>query len=512
MTENLSESNKRIAKNTLFLYVRMGLSILVNLYTVRVIWQVLGIDDYGIYTLVGGIVLMFQFLNGAMTATSQRYISFELGRGRDSERLHRVFSVSVSVHYVLAFIILVLAETAGLWFVNSQLNIPPHRMAAANWVYQCSVLAFLVSVVSVPYNACIVAHERMKAYGYMGILEVVLKLVIVFLLLFIPYDKLIVYALLVLAVQCLVRVLYQVYCRRNFAECRYRYRRDRRLMRDMFSFAGWSFLGNMGFSVRDQGLNILLNIFFNVAMNAAKGVATNISNVVMGFTANFQMALNPQITKRYASGDTPSMLELVFRGCKYSFLLLMVIVVPLWVACREVLCLWLDDVNTWMVGFLRLVFITALIDSMASPIVTALQATGRIKRFQIIISVIMVANIPLAWVWLKCHADPYAVVYVTIITSAVGLAGRLALLRELVPFDLWGEMLRLARQLLPAFAVSGCCAWFLYPLFGQNVLALAAFGLVSLAVSAAAIYLLSLGRGEKDMVRRLACERLHIKV
>lgn len=426
-----SASNKRIAKNTLFLYVRMGLSILVNLYTVRVIWQVLGIDNYGIYNLVGGIVLMFQFLNSAMVASSQRFISFELGKG-NINNLRKVFSISVTVHYLLAGVILLLAETVGLWFLNAKLNIPADRMIAANWVYQCSILAFLVTVISVPYNACIVAHEHMKAYGYFGILEVLLKLGIVFLLMAIPFDKLITYAILVLVVQVSIRIIYQVYCRRHFPECHYNYTRDPHLMRDMFSFAGWSFLGNMGFSVRDQGLNIILNMFFNVAMNAARGIALQISNVISGFAFNFQMALNPQITKRYAAGEIESMINLVFRGCKFSLYLLSIIAIPLWIACEDILKLWLDTVTPQTIVFLRLALIMALIDSMVSPITTAIQATGQIKVFQILISIIMIASIPIAWIFMKISPNPYVVMYVAIGCSMTAIITRLYVLKTLI--------------------------------------------------------------------------------
>lgn len=244
----MQTSNRKIVKNTLFLYVRMFLTIIVNLYAVRVIWQVLGIDNYGIYNIVGGIVTMFSFLNNAMVASSQRFISFELGRN-NAHNLHKVFCISVTVHFLLAIAIILLAETAGLWFVNDKLNIPTTRMYAANWVYQCSIFAFAINVISVPYNACIVAHEHMKAYGYFSILEVILKLLIVFLLLLIPFDKLITYSLLVLGVTIMMRIIYGMYCRKHFPECRYHYVSDHHLMRDMFSFAGWSFIGNLGFSV-----------------------------------------------------------------------------------------------------------------------------------------------------------------------------------------------------------------------------------------------------------------------
>lgn len=494
-----SADNKRIAKNTLFLYVRMFLTIVVNLYAVRVIWQVLGVDDYGVYNVVGGIVTMFAFLNNAMVASSQRFISFELGTG-DNERLKKVFCISVTVHILLAITILLLAETIGLWFLNEKLNIPAGRMSAANWVYQCSIIAFMINVVSVPYNACIVAHEHMKAYGYFGILEVIMKLAIVFLLLAIPFDKLITYAVLVVCVSAIMRLIYGIYCRRNFSECRYKLISDHHLMRDMFSFAGWSFIGNLGFSVRDQGLNIVVNLFFNVAVNAAKGVVMQIGSAVNGFAQNFQMALNPQITKRYASGDIASMVNLVFYGCKYSAMLMMFIVVPLFFASEHILKLWLGYLAPYTVGFMRLVLIMVFIDSVIGPVTTALQATGRIKWFQIIVSIIMLANIPMAWLWLKFDVNPYVVMYVSIITSVIAFIARLILLRREIYFSFRAYFSKVFFRIIPVLITAGGISWWIYDKFPQNLMGLVSYVALSSLLIAILSYIIGLEYHEKKLI------------
>lgn len=494
-----SEDNKRIAKNTLFLYMRMFLTIVVNLYTVRFIWQVLGVDDYGIYNVVGGIVMMFSFLNNAMVASSQRFISFELGR-KDEHRLNKVFCISLTVHFMLAVVVLVLAESIGLWFLNNKLNIPAERMYAANWVYQCSIIAFLVTIVSVPYNACIVAHEHMKIYGYFGVLEVLLKLVIVFLLIFIGGDKLIVYSILVLAVAVLMRVLYQIYCHRHFNECRVHRVSDGHLMRDMFSFAGWSFIGNLGFSVRDQGINIILNLFFNVAINASKGIAGQIGATINGFAANFQMALNPQITKRYASGDTEGMMNLVFQGCKYSVLLMTFIIVPLIVAAEQILTLWLGEVTPYTAGFLQLTLCLVLVESIVNPITTALQATGHIRNFQIIISIIMLMSLPLAWFWLKLDADPYIVMIVCIIMSVIGVIARLMLLHELVSYSYRKYFTEVILKIIPVVAISAPLSWWIYTLFPQNLASLILWGVLSCCLTGVIIFVLALKNSERRMI------------
>ena len=488
----------------------MFLTILVNLYTVRVIWNVLGVDDYGIYNVVGGIVLMFAFLNNAMVASSQRFISFELGTG-DFQRLKKIFAISVTVHAMLALGILILAESIGLWFLNERLNIPPGRMYAANWVYQCSIIAFIINVISVPYNACIVAHEHMKQFGYFGILEVLLKLVIVFLLLIIPFDKLITYSVLVVCVAVTMRLIYGIYCRRHFDECRFAFVSDHNLMKDMFSFAGWSFIGNMGFAVRDQGLNIIVNLFFNVAVNAAKGVANQIGNVISGFAGSFQMALNPQITKQYAAGDSATMLKLVFRGCKFSVLLMMLITVPLYFATPEVMKLWLQEVAPYTDGFVKLILIMILIDSMGVPITTALQATGHIKWFQILISIIMALNLPLAWLWLTIDRNPYVVVFVAILTSAIGVATRLCLLHNEVIFSYRSFLLQVVMRVFPtlfiSFVISGC----LYIVIPHSLPGIVCFICCSVSVVAASSIIIGLDTSERQYVTAQLLNRLKIR-
>ncbi len=502
-----STDNKRIAKNTLFLYFRMFLTIIVNLYAVRVIWQVLGVEDYGVYNVVGGIVIMFAFLNNAMIASSQRFISYELGTG-DSEKLRKVFSMSMTVHSLIAMIVFILAETIGLWFLNAKLNIPSDRMVAANWVYQCSILAFMINVVSVPYNSCIVAHEHMKAYGYFGILEVILKLVIVFLLLFISFDKLITYAILIVCVTVMMRFLYGFYCRKNFEECNYKYTSDRALMREMFSFAGWSFIGNIGFSVRDQGLNIVLNLFFNVAVNAAKGIATQVGVVINGFAQNFQMALSPQITKRYAAGEIDSMMSLVFRGCKFSVLLMMFIVIPFYFTAGDIMRMWLGDVAPFTVGFTRLVLIMTLVDSIVSPITTALQATGRIKWFQIIISIIMFSNLPLAWIWLKLSLNPYIVLYVSILTSLSGVVARLILLHRQISFSYSKYFTEVICRIIPVLLFSAAISWLLYSQLNHTMPELFLFILLSVITTGLLIYGVGLNYNERLSLTRIVIARI----
>lgn len=426
------ENNKRIAKNTLLLYFRMLLTIVVGLYTSRVVLNTLGVSDYGVYNVVGGIVAMLSFLNSALTAASQRFIAFELGR-RDLSRLRKIFCTSVTIHATLAIIIFIIAETVGLWFINTHLNIEVDRLVAANWVYQFSIFTFMLTVLSVPYNSCIVAHEHMNAFAYISILEVALKLLIVYLLLVISYDKLITYGILVFAVALVVRLTYGVYCKRHFDECTYHFILDKKLFKEMFSFAGWSVVGNLSFSFKDQAANVILNLFFGTVVNAARGVALQVNGIIAGFSTNFMMALNPQITKQYASGDIKGSMKLVYAGSRFSFFLLAFIAIPVMINLDYLLKLWLGIVPKYTSDFLFLALVAALINSMAQPLVTALQATGKIKVFQISICIVMLCELPVAYIILHFGGQPYMAMYPTVLVVFVGLFTRFIVLKQQVP-------------------------------------------------------------------------------
>lgn len=427
----VTTSNKRIAKNASLLYIRMLLTIVVGLYTSRVVLNTLGVSDYGVYNVVGGIVAMLSFLSSALAAASQRFFSFELGRG-DLQRLKNIFRTSVSVHIVLSIIVFIVAETIGLWFVNTYLNIAPDRMVAANWVYQCSILTFMLTVLSVPYNACIVAHEHMDAFAYISIVEVTLKLLIVYLLSVINYDKLIIYGIFVSCVALAIRVVYGIYCKRKFEECAYHFNIDKKLFNEMFAFAGWSVIGNLGFSVKDQVANIILNLFFGTIVNAARGIALQVNGIISGFSINFMMALNPQITKQYATGNVYGSMRLVYAGCRYSFFLLALITIPVMINIDYLLRLWLGIVPEYTATFLLLALICALINSMAMPLTTAIQATGNIKAFQTSICIIMMCEVPLAYLILSCGGKPYMAMYPTVLVTMVALFARFDILRKLV--------------------------------------------------------------------------------
>lgn len=426
-----SEANKRIAKNTAMLYIRMLFSMVVSLYTARIVINTLGIEDYGIYNVVGGVVTMFGFLSASMTSATQRFLNFELGKGNFLQ-LRRVFSMSLNIHFVIAIAIFVLAETIGLWFLNTQLTIPAERMLAANWVYQFSIFSFIININTVPYNAAIIAHERMTVYAYLGILEVLLKLVIVFLLQWFGNDKLTFYAFLLFAVTLFTRVLYILYSLKKFPETKYFFFWDSDLFKTLMSFSGWNLWGNMAAVSFNQGVNILLNIFFGPPVNAARGIAYSIKGAVSGFVQNFQIALNPQIVKSFAGGDLRYMHQLIFQGAKYSFFLLFILTLPVLLETEMILKLWLKIVPDYAVIFTRLVLINILIDSVSGPLMTAAQASGKIKLYQTVVGGLLLLILPVSYLFLKLGFPPQATLYISITVSVIALYIRLLILRNLV--------------------------------------------------------------------------------
>lgn len=408
-------NNKRIAKNTLLLYFRMLFMMAVSLYTSRVVLATLGIEDYGIYNVVGGIVVVLSFLNGAMAGATQRFLNVELGKC-DYGQLRKVFSTSIIIHMWVAGAIILLAETIGVWFLNAQMNIASERMTAANWVFQFSIAAFVFNVISVPYNACIIAHEKMSAFAYISVLEVVLKLLVVYALLLVSFDKLIFYAFLIMCVGIVIRIVYNLYCNRHFDECKsIDWHVDKRLMKSMLSFSGWTIFGNLGFVFHTQGIAILMNIFFGATVNAAQGVANQINGVVKNFVQNFLTALNPQVVKSYAAGELEDMHRLILRGCRIAFFLVAFFVVPLTLEAPTVLGIWLKEVPEYTVIFVRLVLLLTLFDSFSGLLATAKGATGDIKVYQIVLTTIGFFHLPLSWLFFCLGYEPYYAMYVYLV-------------------------------------------------------------------------------------------------
>lgn len=428
---DIAANNKRIAKNTLLLYFRMLLIMLVTFYTSRVVLHTLGVVDYGIYNVVGGIVAMFGFLNTAMSSATQRYLTFELGR-RDSDKLKRVFITSMNIHILIAILVFVLAETIGLWFLCHKMIIPEERFTASMWVYQCSILSTMVMFVSVPYNATIIAHEKMSAFAYISILEVVLKLLIVYLLLIGNVDKLILYAILMLGVQIVIRMIYNIFCRRHFDETKYKLFFDKGLFKEMLSFSGWNLFGNIATVAYTQGLNILLNMFFGPVVNAAQGVAVQVQHAVSQFSVNFQTAINPQITKSFAVQDLNYMHSLIFRSSRFTFFLLLCISLPVLIETDFILGIWLKEVPQYTSVFLRIVLFVTIINALSNPLMISAQATGNVKIYQSVIGGILLTILPIAYIVLKLGGNPQSVFIVHLIICAIAFAVRLFIIKPMI--------------------------------------------------------------------------------
>lgn len=450
---DVAANNRRIAKNTMMLYFRMLLIMAVSFYTSRVVLQTLGVVDYGIYNVVGGIVAMFGFLNSAMSSSTQRYLTFELGRG-DTERLKKVFVTSMNIHIMISVIVFVLAETIGLWLLYNKMTIPIERFNAAFWVYQCSILSTMVMFISVPYNATIIAHEKMSAFAYISILEVVLKLLIVYLLLIGDIDKLILYAVLMLTVQVIIRFIYNIYCTRHFEETKYSFLFDKPLFKEMLSFSGWNLWGNMAAVAYTQGLNILLNMFFGPVVNAARGVAVQVQQAVTQFSMNFQTAINPQITKSYAVEDYEYMHSLIFRSSRFTFFLLLCICLPVFMEAEALLGIWLKEVPEYSAVFLRIILCVTIVDALANPLMISAQATAHIKIYQSVVGGILLTILPIAYVVLKLGGNPQSVFIVHLLICTIAFIVRLFIIRPMIRLSLT----KYIKEVIVRCAVVGICA------------------------------------------------------
>ena len=423
-----AENNKRIAKNTLMLYFRMLLMMLIGLYTSRVILDKLGEIDFGIYNVVGGFVAMFTVISGAMTTATQRFLSIEIGKGENGD-VKGIFGTMLIIHILLAVIILLLAETVGIWFLNNHMNFPLDRYEAANWVFQFSLLVFILSVINVPYNGALIAYEKMSAFAYFSIIDAVLKLVICYVIAMTSFDRLIVYAALMALVQISLITAYYLYSKRNFPECRFVGNLNYQYTKEVTSFVGWNLIGSLAGVAKEQGVNVVLNIFFGPTVNAARGIAYQVLTKLNGFVSNFQMAMNPQIIKNYASGNREDMYKLVFRGAKMSYLLLLTLAQPIAVEAPLVLGIWLKDVPDYTVIFLRLAILTALLNTLSNPLIVSMHASGKVRDYQIVVGGISLLTLPIVYFTFKLGAEPY---YAMVIAFAVEFICHIARLYMLV--------------------------------------------------------------------------------
>ncbi len=430
MSELTSSINsKRIVKNTLMLYIRMLLTMVISLFTVRVLLQALGVVDYGIYNVVGGLVTFLSFLTITMSSATQRYLSFSLGK-KDKKEFQQLFSMNVLIYLFLAIVIIILAETIGLWFLNTYLNIPSNRLAAANLVYQFSLVTFVINLLTIPYHAAILADEKMTVYAYVSILDASLKLLLVYLVVVINYDKLIVYGILLLLQTILITSIYVVYCNKKIEGCKFLFYWENRMFKQILSYTGWTLFGSLSGTLNSEGLTLLLNLFFGPVVNAAKGISDRVSAAITSFISNFYAAVKPQIVKSYASEDYSYMKKLAFQSSKFSFFLMLLLSLPLILETKYILSLWLVEVENSMVTFTKLILIYSLINVFEFPLTQLVHATGKVKKYQISVGLITLLTLPLAYITFKLGYPAEMAIVVLIFVYSLAYIPRLIIIRN----------------------------------------------------------------------------------
>jgi O-antigen/teichoic acid export membrane protein len=492
----------------MLLYVRMLFIMAVQLYTSRVVLNTLGIVDYGIANVVGGIVTMFAFLNGAMVTSTQRYITFELGKG-NLQRLKEVFTTCIQIHVFISLIIILLGESVGLWFLYEKMVIPEDRFTAAMWVYQLSILTMCIQVMSVPYNSDIVAHERMGAFAAISVIEVLLKLAVVYLLVIGDFDKLIFYAILIALIQLLIRFVYTLYCNKHFQESHIIKVFNKSLIKEMSKFMGWNIWGNLAATLFGTGLNLLLNIFFGPAVNAARAIAVQVETAIANFSTNFLMAVNPQITKLYAQNNLQEMHKLLFRASKFTFFLLLVLSLPVIFETDMILKVWLKIVPDYTVIFLRLLLCIIIVDSVARPLMTAAAATGDVKLYQSLIGGILLSIVPIAYVTLKLGGSPASVYVVHLVIAIIAFITRLRVIKPMIKLSIRQYFSSVILRCLLVLAVSlPLCLLVKYSL-PVGILPTITVCAVCVLVSSATSYMLGLDKGERQFVNAKSMELIH---
>lgn len=494
-------NNKRIAANAIILYIRMIFIMVISLYTSRVILQVLGTNDFGIYNVVGGVVVVFSFLTNAMTSSTQRFLSYNIGLNGE-DKVAQVFNMSMLTHFTILLLVLVLSETIGLWFVKTQLNIPTERETAAMWVYQMSVLTTLINIIVIPYRASIIAAEKMSIFAYISIFEVVLKLVVVFILPYIFFDSLVMYSVLIVGITLLSFFIYQLECRRKLSFTKFHFVLDKTQYKEMMSFSGWYLFGGMAMVSTKQGTNILINIFFNVAVNAAVGIANQVRNAVFGFVSSFQTAFNPQIVKLYASKEIDQLLLLIYQSSKFSYYLLFIISCPIVLFCKDILSIWLVNVPDYAATFTQLVIITSFTEALSAPLWTAIGATGKVQMYQFFVSLIIFLDIPFVYIAFKLGLSPVYAFVINLFVSIYAYLYRLFYIKRYISYRLSDYS---KKVLLPCILVTVLSIPIPYSLrvYSASMISTLLLVFFTMGIIGAVILIIGLSKNEKLFVKSI---------
>lgn len=496
----LDSDTKRIVKNTGFLYIRMLVMMVISFITARVMLKALGVDNYGINNVVGGLVSMFSMLSASLSGAVSRFFTFGLGAG-DVKRLRVIFSTSINIHILLAAIVVVAIETVGVWFLNNKMTISPDRLVAANWVLQCSTFTFAINLLSVPYRAAIIAHEKMSTFAYLTVFDATAKLLIVCAVYFYGGDKLILLSILNISPAIISQIIYWRYCKRNFKECEYRWGYDKKLFTEIFSFAGWSFIGNTAGLMKNEGVNVTINVLTNTAINAARGIAMQVNGVVMQFIGNFTMALNPQIIKDYAAGNMERMHKLMFQGTKLSYYIFMVLSIPIIFEIELFLRLWLGEFPEHTVLFTRLVLVLSLAEIVSYTLIVAQSATGKMRDYQIVVGGILLLNLPISYLLLKLGLFPEVTVIVAIVVSQLCLVARLWFLHRLIDFPVRKFIKEVYCNVIVVTVISLIVPALCYILIPIGYIRAIVLCVLSLLSSVTAIYFIGCTREERVLVK-----------
>jgi O-antigen/teichoic acid export membrane protein len=506
----ISEYNKRIAKNTFFLYIRMMLVMLVTLYTSRIILKALGIEDFGIYNVVGGIVSVLGLIQAVMASAISRFFMFELGR-KNYIKLNQYFRLSIIIYAGIALIVFMLAETIGLWFLNNKLIIPEERMSAAHWVYQFSILSFIINMMSVPYNSIIIAHERMNIYAYLGVTEVIMKLFIAYILLVIAFDKLKIYAALYFGIVLIISSIYYLYSRKNYSESKFSWFWNKAMFREMMGYSVWSLFGSVAGVARNNGINILLGMFFNPVVNAARAISYQVNEAINQFSFNFFTAVRPQITKQFAAGENNGMMNLVFRSSRFSFYLIFIFALPIMLETPYILDLWLNITSGQSVLFTRLVVLTSVIDSMSYPLMTAINATGNIKYYQIVTGGLLIITLPIAYLFLKLGYPPESTMYVAMSISAMAQISRIVFMKIQQNMSIWSYFKEVIFIVMSVLILSSLTTFFIHRLLPYSNMRFIIVLAVSIASCIIFIYIIGITKVERKAINVLVLKILKKK-
>lgn len=505
---NAVENNKRLAKNTFILYIRMFLTMAVGFYTSRVVLNVLGVVDYGIYNVVGGIVGMLSVLNGSMAGTTQRWITIALGLG-DIAYLKKVFSVSITAQGIIGVIVLVLTESIGLWYLYNYAVMPVERMDIAFCVFQISVLTLLLNIMNVPFLGSVIAHEKMGIFASFSIIEAIMKLVICVVLTIDIFDKLLMYAVLLFVAYIINFLWLQIYCYKKIPEARFRFGWDKQMYKDMWKLTSWTMFGHISLIGYTQGITLLINLFFGPALNAAYSIANQATNIVNQFSSSFQTAINPQITKSYATKQYDEMNRLIYRSSKLSYFLMLIIAVPIFYEAHFLLELWLKNVPEHSVAFMRTGIFIAMLTAVRNPLVTAALANGNLKNYQLVVNGILIMVTPLVYVAYQLGATAEWSNIILLVAMFFAVLASAFMLQEMVFLNFETFMTEVVYKIIIVTSISLLIPACLYFQLEEGWLRMSTITLISFIASICVIYKIGLTSNESKYIRNWIYNKIH---